>query len=80
MQFDEVNASWIWTLKKLRFVECFTHKSMMINYEEKYTEVFEVQDFKAEEKYNETFLSLQSRVLFNHFLAFLTSTEHFKII
>ena len=39
MWFDKVNVLWIWTLEKLRFVECFTHKSMMINYEEEHTKV-----------------------------------------
>ena len=45
-----------------------------------YTKVFKVQDFKVKKKCNETFLNLQSRALFNYFLIFLTSTEHFKII
>ena len=40
MWFDKVNALWIWTLKKLRFVECFTHKSIIINHKEKCTKVF----------------------------------------
>ena len=39
MQSNEANASWIWTFKKLKFVKCFTHKSMMINHKEKHTEV-----------------------------------------
>ena len=39
MWSDEVNALWIWTFKKFRFVKCFTHKSIIINYEEKHTEV-----------------------------------------
>ena len=34
-----MNALWICTLEKLRFVECSTHKSMMINHEEEHTEV-----------------------------------------
>ena len=39
MWFDEVNALWIWTLEKFKFVKYSTHKSMIINYEEKCTEV-----------------------------------------
>ena len=39
MWSDETNALWIWILKKLRFVECFTHKSMMINHEKKHIKV-----------------------------------------
>ena len=58
MQFDEVNALWIWTLEKLRFVECSTHKSMMINHEEECTEVssevFKLSDIARLEEEIET--------------------------
>ena len=54
MWSDEVNALWIWTLKKFRFVKCSTHKSMMINHEEEHTEVsskvFKLSDIARLEK------------------------------
>ena len=54
MWFDEVNALWILKFKKIKFINCFTHKNMIINYEEEHTKVsskmFKLSDITKLEK------------------------------